>query len=363
MMETRQIVALWRRQPPAARGVMVTLVHAEGSSYRRPGARLLIVESGETAGTISGGCLEAEVLRKAFWKVRNGPVLETYSTTFDDSSEIPYGLGCGGTVELLLEPSGTPEFAALLSALEASLLGQTSDITTLLPRSSLPLQRLVQTSSGTVFASQNLSPEPTSNPHAFTETLLPPQRLVVLGAGEDARPLVALAALLGWRIVVADGRANLAKPDRFPAAERVLTLPPDPSLATLAIQPEDAVILMTHSFYQDRDLLTALLPVAPRYLGLLGARHRSSLLLKESAQQAGLTVEQACDRVFAPVGLDLGGDGPQAIALAILAEIQAVCAGRRVISRRLSAADVAAQIEAGGSAPYPESHCALDLPA
>ena len=361
MMETRQIVALWRRQIPAARGVLVTLVHAEGSSYRRPGARLLIVESGETAGTISGGCLEAEVLRKAFWKVRNGPVLETYSTTFDDSSEIPYGLGCGGTVELLLEPSGTPEFDALLSALEASLLGQASGVTTLLPRSGLPLQRIVQTS--TVFASQNLSPESTSDPRAFTETLLPPQRLVVLGAGEDARPLVALAALLGWRILVADGRSNLVKPDRFPAAERVLSLPPDTPLAPLAIQSEDAVILMTHSFYQDRDLLTALLPLAPRYLGLLGARHRSSLLVKESAQQAGLTVEQACDRIFAPVGLDLGGDGPQAIALAILAEIQAVCAGRRVISRRLSAADVAAQIEAGGSAPYPESHCALDLPA
>ena len=84
--------------------VLVTLVRAEGSSYRKPGARLLTI-GGEYAGTISGGCLEAEVLKKAAWAVRSGALVERYSTTFDDTSDIPYGLGCGGTVDLLLEPS------------------------------------------------------------------------------------------------------------------------------------------------------------------------------------------------------------------------------------------------------------------
>src|SRR5579875_3048136 len=109
MMERRRIVELWKRGDAVA---LVTLVRVEGSSYRRPGARLLIGRGGEYAGAISGGCLEAEVMRKAAWKVRGGAVVERYSTLCDDTAEIPYGLGCGGTVDLLLEPAGTPEFGA-----------------------------------------------------------------------------------------------------------------------------------------------------------------------------------------------------------------------------------------------------------
>ena len=110
MMERRQIVRLWQQGGAA---VLVTLVRAEGSSYRRPGARLLLGGRGEYAGTISGGCLETEVLRKATWLVREGAVVERYSTMFDDTAEVPFGLGCGGVVDLLLEPvdtSGVPGF-------------------------------------------------------------------------------------------------------------------------------------------------------------------------------------------------------------------------------------------------------------
>src|SRR5665213_3648121 len=108
MVDRRRIVRQWKQ---GAATVLVTLVRAEGSSYRRPGARLLIGVDGEYAGTISGGCLEAEVVRKAAWMTRAGAVVERYSTLFDDTAEIPYGLGCGGTVDLLVEPAGTPEFA------------------------------------------------------------------------------------------------------------------------------------------------------------------------------------------------------------------------------------------------------------
>src|ERR1700727_78275 len=118
MRERRRIVELWRRGDAVA---LVTLVRVEGSSYREVGARLLVASDGEYAGSISGGCLEAEVVRKAAWMVRDGAVVERYSTLFDDTAEIPYGLGCGGTVDLLLEAAGTPEFHALMHALEASL--------------------------------------------------------------------------------------------------------------------------------------------------------------------------------------------------------------------------------------------------
>src|SRR5215469_12671952 len=115
MMERRQIVRLWRQ---GGASVLVTLVRAEGSSYRRPGARLLLTSGGEYAGTISGGCLETEVIRKAAWMVREGAKVERYSTMFDDTAEIPFGLGCGGVVDLLLERADTPECAALMKATE-----------------------------------------------------------------------------------------------------------------------------------------------------------------------------------------------------------------------------------------------------
>src|SRR5437867_4103495 len=130
MMERRQIVNLGRQGGMAA---LVTLVRVSGSSYRRPGARVLVAASGGFAGTISGGCLEGEVVRKAAWMVREGAVVERYSTLFDDTAEVPYGLGCGGVVDLLIEPAGTPEFEAVMAAMEGSLRGEAAVVVTWLP--------------------------------------------------------------------------------------------------------------------------------------------------------------------------------------------------------------------------------------
>jgi xanthine/CO dehydrogenase XdhC/CoxF family maturation factor len=128
------------------------------------------------------------------------------------------------------------------------------------------------------------------------------------------------------------------------------------------IRPEDAVVLMTHSYEQDRELLAALLPLRPRYLGLLGARHRSSLLVSEVAAELGRTVAECCQHIYAPVGLDLGGDGPEAIALAVIAEAHACCMGKLGASRRLSAEDVARHVsEGGGASRYLQAQCALDV--
>src|ERR1700741_2471327 len=130
MVDRRRIVRQWKH---GTAKVLVTLVRAEGSSYRRPGAHLLIDADGGYAGTISGGCLEAEVVRKAAWMVRDGAMVERYSTLFDDTAEIPFGLGCGGVGDLLLEPVETAECQALLKAMEASLGGEESAVATWLP--------------------------------------------------------------------------------------------------------------------------------------------------------------------------------------------------------------------------------------
>ncbi len=385
MPDRRRILRQWR---DGAASVLVTLVRAEGSSYRRPGAHLLIGPNGECSGSISGGCLEAEIVRKAAWMVRDGAVVERYSTLFDDTAEIPYGLGCGGVVDLLLEPAGTPECTALLEAMEASLAGAEELVVTWLPQYGHALRRAVfamdggvRFASGTLSATQieiarraALSTDAAAcvlpgEERLYAERLTPPQRLIVLGAGEDAKPVVALAASLGWRVAVADGRAQFARAERFPEAQRVMATT---SIHEFALRATDAVVLMTHSYEQDRGLLTALLrPMAkqggailtggevPGYLGLLGASHRSSLLIAEAAAALGLTIAACCEHVWAPVGLDLGGEGAETIALAIIAEVQAWREGRLSGPRRLTEARVAEYIAQGGSSKYLRGQCAL----
>jgi xanthine/CO dehydrogenase XdhC/CoxF family maturation factor len=345
MRERQEIVKRWRRGEAVA---LATLVRVKGSSYRHAGARLLICKGGEYAGSISGGCLEAEVVRKAEWTVRHGAVVERFSTLFDDTAEIPYGLGCGGTVDLLLEPAGTPEFEALMEAIDGSLRGEVWRVRTQLPVEGRRLAREV----GRGQREELLQEEES----VFAELLVPPQRLVVVGAGNDAQPVVQVAAMLGWSVTVVDGRASWARPERFPEADAVRVAA---SPAGLGITSEDAVVVMTHSYEQDRAWLAALLPLRPRYLGLLGARHRSALLVSEVAVMLGWSVESVCAGLFAPVGLDLGGDGAEAIALAVVAEVHAFCEGKVGASRRMTAELVARQVAEGGASRYLQAQCAL----
>jgi xanthine dehydrogenase accessory factor len=366
MVDRRRIVRQWKQ---GSARVLVTLVRAEGSSYRRPGAHLLIGADGEYAGTISGGCLEVEVVRKAAWMVRDGATVERYSTLFDDTAEIPFGLGCGGVVDLLLEPTDTPECRALVAAMESSLAGAEARVATWLPASGTRLRRAVFSADGDVlFRSVDLTSADLdavlghdSDPldsEIYCETLSPPLRLFVLGAGDDAKPVVTMAAQLGWRITVADGRPQLAKSERFPEAERVVAAVP---VAGLGIRAADAAVIMSHSYEQDRALLTGLLGgiEVPGYIGLLGASHRSSLLVSEAAAALGLNVAECCEKIWAPVGLDLGGDGAEAISLAVVAEVQAWRQGKLGTSRRLTPERIAAHVAKGGASRYLQTQCAI----
>ncbi len=394
MRETREIIALWHKataghaDAPREDGALVTLVHVEGSSYRKPGARLLACE-GASTGSISGGCLEDEVIRKAAWITRHGAALQRYSTLFDDTSEIPYGLGCGGVVDLLLEPLRLPETQALLTALEQSLQGERRIVATIPPGEGSPLLRMVWSLEGavifvsnaltaesrgvlTTYALQNVREDSARYRETvlriqgmqrtvFLEVIAPPQRLFVFGAGRDAQPLVRAAHLLGWTVTVIDGRPALARAENFPESDSVHTLPNDAAqygeaLRGMGIGPNDAAVLLTHSYEQDRALLPLLLPMGLRYLGLLGARHRSRLLLQEAAEQIGWSAEESLARVHAPVGLNLGGDTPESVALSIVAEIQAVLHGRE---EHLRIGRDRSLLEASGP-PYIPVACPLD---
>ena len=388
-----------------AGGILVSLVRAAGSTYRLPGARLFALPGGRTAGTISGGCLEADLLRKAHWRVREGAALQRYDTAFEDTAEVPFGLGCGGAVDLLLEAVGRPEGLALLQAMRASLQGEARVIVDVLPEAGQRFARMVLDVQGDVlFASEALAtdeivslrtiarsqtggagadgPETAGQNGGiasrgnrapggiFVDELAPAQRLVIFGAGEDARPLVRMAAEMGWTVIVADGRPQHARSERFPQAAGVLVAE---NAAAARVTAADAVVVMTHSYEQDRRTIAELLPLSPRYLGLLGARHRSALLLREASIAAGLTLAQALERVHAPIGLELGGDGPEKIALAIVSEIQHALhapespagqpapLGMSIPNRRMSLAQAGVLLEQFGAALPIGSACALEI--
>ncbi len=373
LKERRDVVALCRDAPA---GVLFSVVRVSGSSYRRPGARMAATADGRTAGTLSGGCLEADLLRRAAWTVRDGAVVERFSTRFDDTAEIPYGLGCGGEIDVLAEPMGTPEAAALLQAMDATLQGEERTVLTQLPDDAgSAFARAVLDAGGRVlfrserfpaegFVSEPRGPGPcwsvkTAAGELFREHLQPVQRLVIFGAGEDARPLARLASEMGWSVTVAGSRSQQLSEARFPGeVQRALAA----DAADVPVLASDAVVLMTHSYEQDRRLLAHLLPLAPRYLGLLGARHRSALLLAEASDLAGMNLGQAVERTHAPIGLELGGDGPEAVALAIVAELQRTFSGplRAVAgSRRMQVDEVNRLLGDNAIHSGAHEHCAL----
>ena len=357
MSDLGPIFALWHElESSGVDYVLATVVEVEGSSYRRPGARMLLAQDGRRAGTVSGGCLEAEVARRAWWLTTTGPVVERYSTV-DDDGERPYGSGCGGVIYLLLERKTTA--APLLAVLETAfrqrvpvalatilrgpqiatraVVARDADVPVPSLSSSAELQSLAQTALDlrTTFEEQISIEEVSTRVWAEFQPARP--GLWIISAGDDAKPLVDIAQQLGWFVVVADGRSNLATRERFPTADDVRTLPiaalPDAVPQFLNPRPTDAAIIMTHSFEQDSRTLASLLalPYPLAYLGVLGPQRRTRELLAEAARLLGLPatserVDQWLGNLHAPTGLDLGADTPATIALSIVAEVQKVLA-------------------------------------
>ncbi|MCK7500214.1 MAG: XdhC family protein [Comamonadaceae bacterium] len=169
-------------------------------------------------------------------------------------------------------------------------------------------------------------PSATGSIEVFVEYLPPPLRLVVFGAGPDALPLVRQAKALGWHVSVVDGRPHHARAERFPLADAVLVAPPREAPAAAGVSERSAVVVMTHSYEQDKSLLRELLRSPPDYIGQLGPRSRTERMLAELAAEGAVPLEPAA--LHYPIGLDIGGETPEEIALAIVAQIKAVLAGR-----------------------------------
>jgi xanthine/CO dehydrogenase XdhC/CoxF family maturation factor len=304
--------------PGAAGGVLATLVTAEGSSYRRPGARLFVNAAGRRIGSISGGCLEEDVLARAAQVRRTGtPEVIVYDTTSENDLVWGVGLGCHGVVRVLLEP--VPPRPAWALALAEGLADRRPTSLAVLHGQGLPATW------GTRLASGEERPD---TPGLFVEQVEPAPALVIFGAGDDAQPLARLAKELGWYVAIGDPRATFATRERFPTVDRIFIAPAEQLAAAIRPDARTLAAVMTHHYVHDVPLLRDLLPQPLLFLGLLGPRKRAEKILGDLAA-GGLTVTREMQaRFHAPIGLDLGADAPEQVALAILAEMQAVL-GRR----------------------------------
>ncbi|MGA2250789.1 XdhC family protein [Terracidiphilus sp.] len=329
MTDLEQILPLWRDlEASGAEYVLATVVKVEGSSYRKPGARMLLAADGRRAGTVSGGCLEAAVAKKAWWLTESGPVVQSYSTLEDDG-ELPYGSGCGGVVWILLERRGTAD--EVMRALEEAWNARVPlAIATVLQGERIGQRVFAMTAGDLELAA--LEKFCADLPVWIEEHAARPA-LWVFGAGDDTKPLVKMARTLGWYVAVADGRSHLATAGRFIEANAVTVLAADEP-PKIDARARDAAVVMTHSFEQDSRILAGLLsgPARPAYIGVLGPQRRTRELLQDVARRLGFVpservIEGWLAELHSPTGLDLGAETPAMIALSIVAEIQKTLSG------------------------------------
>lgn len=363
MRELRDIVRGWAEIRGEGRpALLATVVATSGSTYRRPGARLLLSAERWIAGGISGGCLERDVLQKALWRTREGPVVVTYdSTSADDEETWTFGLGCNGRVDVLLErlpPDGDVhplEFiAGCLSARKAGvmatvfregggvrvgqrLLRDASGIRSDVPEGPLRARLAAEAERALTERSTRTTRFDTDGSplEALIEVIRPPRSLVVFGTGQDAVPLVRLAVALGFHVTVVSNTSGGVPTDLFRDADVQLTASPAAIAEKLAPEPDAAIVVMTHNIGHDRGYLRFALESGCSYVGVLGPRARTERLLDELRQSGFTPTEQQRACLYSPVGLNLGAEQPEEIALAILAEIQARNTGADVQSLRL----------------------------
>jgi xanthine/CO dehydrogenase XdhC/CoxF family maturation factor len=367
MNELQAIVAAYAEAcRRGERAALATVVGVEGSAYRRPGARMLINASGRTTGTISGGCLERDVSQRAarVMESRVAQIVE-YDTRGSEDIVWGLGLGCNGVVRILLEslhagssgeralPFISDCLRACRSGVLATVIAGTVNAEGSEDNPFRVGERLLLDAElnicGPSLADELLvariredAPEILAGKRAairsyeagqghtevFFDVIRPPRALVVFGAEQDAVPLVHLARTLGWHVTVVDARARSATRERFAEADKVVLCRAEEIATRVSLTQDTAAVVMTHSYLVDVELLRALLPSPVCYLGVLGPKQRTSKLLEEIGGDASGLADSQGARFHSPIGIDLGAETPEEIALSIISEIKAVCAAR-----------------------------------
>ena len=354
MKELQDIIEVWKQFPSQQTAALATLVKVEGSAYRRPGARMLITSDGQQVGTISGGCLESDVKERSQEVIKIGiPSLVKYDTTSEDDLIWGLGLGCQGVAYILIERLNgeqlnalsvieqclsNRQFGAIATVFETEITEVKNSIERVLLYPDGSIVSNINNSELEAIAKQELQSvlqqkqsrsqtyvitEGTAE--VFLEVIIPPINLIIFGAGFDVLPVVNFAKELGWYVTVIDPQARSQTKERFFECDYLILSSADEAISQIEFNEQSVAVAMSHNYIYDLEFLQAINTIDLKYLGILGPKKRTNRLLQDLNYECCSLPEQ----LYSPVGLDIGADNPEAIALSIIAEIQAVTKNRR----------------------------------
>jgi xanthine dehydrogenase accessory factor len=332
---------------------LATVVKVKGSTYRRPGARMLLTQDGGMTGSISGGCLENDVFEHAKQVMASGiPTLVKYDPAVSEEIIWALGLGCNGAVHVLIERldqqltfiteclnNSHSGVLVTLFSVEGEVHAEVGSHVMIYPDKTAvseiadsTLNQAIIADAQAALCEQKSKVQTYQLPTGFAEVLIefikPPTPLLIFGAGQDAIPVVHFAKELGWHVTVVDHRPTYLTPEKFPHADRLILTSTETAHKRVLLEDNTVAIAMTHNYFHDREVLKMLLPSAVRYIGVLGPKSRTTGLLEDLQAEGIIYTEAQLERLYAPVGIDIGADTPVEIALSIVAEIQAVLAKR-----------------------------------
>jgi xanthine/CO dehydrogenase XdhC/CoxF family maturation factor len=332
---------------------LATVVRVDGSSYRRPGARMLVSDDCKITGAISGGCLEGDAMEKALFAMATGEnKLITYDSTGEDDIQFGLHLGCNGVVHILFEPINIydPQNPVELLRL-ISNAGEEAVLVTIYSLNKIQYGTRLVWLQNEMYNNlpehiQRLLTEPVKIAHsekqssfldvdidqttctAFIEWIDRPVSVVIAGAGNDVQPLVEITAMLGWSVTVVDGRFHYALPERFPQAAQVLYSRPDDILSHIKTDPHTVYLLMSHNYNYDLGFLKHILEHNFGYIGILGPAQKRNRMLSDLQDQGIRLNEKQLSKIHGPTGLDIGAENSTEISLSIVAEMKAFISGR-----------------------------------
>jgi xanthine/CO dehydrogenase XdhC/CoxF family maturation factor len=334
-------------------------VHVEGSSYRKPGARMLITEHGKLTGAISGGCLEGDALYKALQVMTSGKTtLVTYDTNDEDDAKLGLGLGCNGIIQVLIEPLENSNVVHLLKSVAAerrtialitlfsvankkdkragtclllSETGEQSGSSPVLEETIVKDATTALNENQSVFKNYSLDGNAIS---AFIECIVPQVSLVIAGGGNDVHPLADMASILGWKTTIIHGKARGSSDFTDHYGCQVLISKPEQALENFSVDRQTVFVLMTHNYNYDLILLRELIKKDVVYIGVLGPAKKLARMLGELEDQGLMLTNKQLSIIHGPVGLDIGAETPEEIALSVVAEIKAVLSGKKAMPLR-----------------------------
>lgn len=337
------------------KAALATVIKVEGSSYRSPGARMYLTDNGKWIGSISGGCLEGDALRKSRKVISDGmPQVVTYDTMDDDANSLGVGLGCNGIIHVLLEPinensdviAGIRKIASFDDVLGVATVYCSSEVADVPSASRLVIDKsgavvygqehktLVQYALEDLISSLQDKKSITKKYNVgegvfevFLEVFEPAIDLIVFGGGFDAKPLVSFAQQLGWHVRIVDECIAHLFPANFPDAQ-VVSCDRKSVTKEVELKPFSAAVLMSHNLNYDFEVLQQLVETDIYYVGVLGPKKRADKLYEKLSDSGRQITDNDHRRIHSPIGLDIGADTPEEIALSIIAEIKARFASR-----------------------------------